>query len=118
MDVSCADFQRSGVRGLSAAYDRILQNPLRQESNRQVDFERDWVVKMIISKKKFEKALAEARNEILRQNDLDYNFREIHNRIDGTNRRLCDLEMRVDKLFEQINPKEKKRSERGDLVCR
>lgn len=73
---------------------------------------------MIISKKKFEQALAEARNEILRQNDLDCRFRDVWNRIDDTNRRIFDLEMRVDKLYEQINPKEKKRSGRGDLVCR
>ena len=73
---------------------------------------------MIISKKKFEKALAEARNEIFRQNSLDNQFREVYNRIDEHDRRLFDLGMRVDKLFEQINPKEKKRGGRGDLVCR
>lgn len=59
---------------------------------------------MIISRKKFEQELAKARNEVLRQSEIDWRFRDTWNRVDDTNRRLFDLEHRVNTLYLELHP--------------
>ena len=72
---------------------------------------------MIISRKKFEQELANARNEVLRQNDLDMRFRDVWSRTDDTNRRLYDLENRVSKLYAELHPEQEKKDGRTEISC-
>ena len=45
MDVSCVDFQHFGFCGVSAVGNHLFQAEIWEESHREVDFERDRVVK-------------------------------------------------------------------------
>lgn len=72
---------------------------------------------MIISRKKFEQELANARNEVLRQNELDYRFRDVWGRVDDTNRHLSDLERRVDTLYAELHPEQEKNYGRTEISC-
>lgn len=72
---------------------------------------------MIISRKKFEQELANARNEVLRQNELDYRFRDVCSRVDDTNRRIFDIERRVDTLYAELHPEQEKKHGRTEISC-
>lgn len=72
---------------------------------------------MIISKKKFEQELERARNEVLRQNDLDMRFRDVWSRTDETNRRLYDLEIRVSKLYAELHPEQRTEHHDTNITC-
>lgn len=72
---------------------------------------------MIISRKKFEQELASARNEVLRQNDLDYRFNMVQSRIDEMQRRLYDLECRVEKMNVELHPEQGKAYGRTEISC-
>ena len=72
---------------------------------------------MIISRKKFEQELARARNEVLQRNELDYRFRDVMDRVDDTNRRIFDLERRVDTLYAELHPEQEKKHGRTEISC-
>lgn len=72
---------------------------------------------MIISRKKFEQELANARSEVIRQNDLDYRFNMVQSRIDEMQRRLYDLECRVEKMTAELHPEQGKTYGRTDVSC-
>ena len=72
---------------------------------------------MIISRKKFEQELARARNEVLQRNELDYRFRDVMGRVDDTNRRIFDIERRVDTLYAELHPEQEKKHGRTELSC-
>ena len=72
---------------------------------------------MIISRKKFEQEIANARNEVLRQNELDYRFGDVCNRVDDTNRRIYDLERRLDTLYAELHPEQEKKHGRTEISC-
>lgn len=72
---------------------------------------------MIISRKKFEQELANARSEVLRQNDLAMRFRDMWSRTDETNRRLSELEYRFAKLYAELHPEQKTEHPDTNITC-